>query len=301
MAFATGKESVEGGSIKKYIGVAPVFVLGVNPTKAQLEQFYGGNVTLQKEPEYVSVGEVGSEGNKKTVPQVRIDFVVKTDPEKCKGVEVISKLSFFLKQEYYFNGDKTKVQVIDKYGRTAWATSEEVKSKTIPMYSSGPANIDADYRPAYIGEAELTEFVKTYLNIPGPQNYVKGVWVDKSPEEKADAEARLDGILSYFKGDVKELKTILSYQPNNKIKVMFGVKTTNDNKQYQSIYSQKVLRNGTTDYSRLDQDLQTRKKAGAFKDTEYAACEFGEYTVASTEFSAEFKPASGSGDSFFEE
>lgn len=300
MAFATGKESVEGGSIKKYIGVAPVFILGVNPTKTQLEQFYGGNVTLQKEPEYVSIGEVGSEGNKKTVPQVRIDFVVKTDPEKCKGVEIINKMSFFLKQEYYFNGDKTKVQIIDKYGRTAWATAEEVKNKTIPIYTSGPANIDIDYRPAYIGEAELTEFIKVYLNIPGPQNYVKGVWVDKSPQEKADAEARLDGILNYFKGDVKELRTILSYQPNNKVKVMFGVKTTADNKQYQSIYTQKILRNGTTDYSKLDEDLQNRKKAGAFRDIEYAACEFGEYIVSSTNFETGFSADLPSGTGFFE-
>ena len=40
MAFANGKESTEGASIKRYIGVAPVYVLAVNPTKAELEQIY---------------------------------------------------------------------------------------------------------------------------------------------------------------------------------------------------------------------------------------------------------------------
>ena len=36
MAFSSGRESTEGGEIKKYIGVAPVFVLAVNPNKAEL-------------------------------------------------------------------------------------------------------------------------------------------------------------------------------------------------------------------------------------------------------------------------
>ena len=38
MAFATGQESKEGGSVKRYIGVAPVFILGVNPSKEELEE-----------------------------------------------------------------------------------------------------------------------------------------------------------------------------------------------------------------------------------------------------------------------
>ena len=40
MAFATGKESTEGNVVKRYIGVAPVFVLAVNPSKAELEKLY---------------------------------------------------------------------------------------------------------------------------------------------------------------------------------------------------------------------------------------------------------------------
>ena len=40
MAFATGKESTESNGVKRYIGVAPVFVLAVNPSKAELEKLY---------------------------------------------------------------------------------------------------------------------------------------------------------------------------------------------------------------------------------------------------------------------
>ena len=41
MAFGKGTESKEGNVVKKYIGVAPVYVLAVNPTKAELEKLYG--------------------------------------------------------------------------------------------------------------------------------------------------------------------------------------------------------------------------------------------------------------------
>ena len=51
MAVAKGKVSSEGGDIKRYIGVAPVFVLAVNPTKSKLEEIYG--TTIENDPVYV--------------------------------------------------------------------------------------------------------------------------------------------------------------------------------------------------------------------------------------------------------
>ena len=40
MAFGQGQVSSEGASIKRYIGVASVFVLAVNPLKEELEKLY---------------------------------------------------------------------------------------------------------------------------------------------------------------------------------------------------------------------------------------------------------------------
>ena len=40
MAFAKGTESKDGNKVVRYIGVAPVFVLAVNPNKAELEKLY---------------------------------------------------------------------------------------------------------------------------------------------------------------------------------------------------------------------------------------------------------------------
>ena len=278
MAFASGSESKE--IVRKlYLGVAPVFVLAVNPNKKQLEELYGTD--LEDAPNYLSESEIGPEGNKKKIPQVRIDFFVKTDVEKC-GVETMTKVSFFLNKAYKYNRDNTKVMVINKYGESTWLPIECIKDG-----AAIPENMKwydtSEMRPAFIGEAELTDFIKKYLNIPNKS------FTTKSGETKfisnlADAEARLDKIENYFKGDFTELQTVIKLQPNNKVKVMFGVRTTDDNKQYQAVYTQMFLKNAVTDYSKLDKDLQDRKAAGAYPSTEFSVEPIHEYIVESTNF-----------------
>ena len=279
MAFAKGSESTEGNVIKIYTGVAPVFVLAVNPNKEQLEKLY--NTQLENAPEYVGEVEVGEDKHK--VPNVRLDFVVKTDAEKCGGIEFTTKVPFFIRKEYGYNRDQTKVQVIDKYGRTAWVTVEQAKNHEIPVYKNGPANIDKDYRPAYVGEEDLTNFIKAYLNIPNVMKYVNNTWVMVDKPE--DCEARLESIAEYFKGNFKELRDVIALQPNNKVKVLFGVRTTDDNKQYQAVYNQMFLKNNITDYSKLDADLQERKANGAYPTTEFTVGDLKEYDVESTDLS----------------
>lgn len=282
MAFASGKESTEGNVVKRYIGIAPVFVLAVNPNKAELEKLY--ETELENSPEYLGESEVGLEGNKRKVPQVRLDFIVKSDSEKCNGIDMITKISFFLKKEVRYNKDETKVQVINKYGETTWLSIEDAKKGVVPENLSWFE--PADFRPAFIGEEELTGFIKAYLNIPNKSYKKKTGEVVELPN-KADAEARLDKIADYFKGDFKELQGVISLQPNNKVKAMFGVRTTSDNKQYQAVYNQKFMKNNLTDYSRLDKELQERKSAGAYPDTEFSICNLKEYTVESTDFTTQ--------------
>ena len=286
MAFASGSESKENVR-KLYKGVAPVFVRAVNPNKTVLSSFYG--VDIEEDPVYTGETEIGNDGNKKTVPQVRIDFLVVTNPEKSNGIEMRTKISFFIKKAFRYNRENTKVQVIDKYGQTAWPTIEEAKVHAIPQYENGPANLDADYRPAYIGEEDLVGFIKAYLNIPNPSFSYKdkntGEIVVKTLPNLDDALARLDGIDNYFKGDFKELESILKLQPNNVVKACFGVRTTDENKQYQAVYTQKFLKNVITDYSRLDKDIQDKKDAGSYSTTEFSTEPLHEYNVEPTNFS----------------
>ena len=130
--------------------------------------------------------------------------------------------------------------------------------------------------------------------------YVNNTWVMVDNPE--DCEARLDSIAEYFKGNFKELRDAIALQPDNKVKVLFGVRTTDDNKQYQAVYNQMFLKNNITDYSKLDADLQERKAAGAYPTTEFTVGDLKEYDVESTDLSnsgasgdVPFPPASDAG------
>lgn len=287
MAFATGKESKESAPVKKYIGNTSVFVKGVNPTKKELEEFY--DTTIDKDPEYRGTVEVEVAGEKKTVNTVRIDFLTQTNVEKC-GIDSKNKLTFFLRDMPQVNKDGSKCKIIDKYGRTAWATKEEVNNKQIPQYSNGPANIDADYRPCFVGEEELTDFIKNYLSIDSIQVYVDGKWIQNPNVDPKDCEARLDNIKDYFKGDFSELKTIVSLQPTNQIKVTFGIKNSNDGKQYQTVYSNKTVKLNARTYDAIHKDITERKNAGALSMEEYQDCDLREYTVTPTSFETQQEP-----------
>lgn len=275
MAFSNGKETTDV-VIKRYIGVAPVKVLAVNPTKAEMEKIY--DTDIENDPVYVSKVDI----NGQSYNNVRLDFIVATDEEKT-GISMTTKVAIFVREQYRYNRDMSKVQVIDKYGRTAWVTKEQAQNHEVPVYANGlPANIDKDYRPCYVGEEDLTNFIKAYLNIPNVMKYVNGTWV--LVDNLQDCEARLDNIKDYFRGDFRELKDTMALQPNNKVKVLFGVRTNDEGNQYQAAYTNMFLKNGVTDYSKLDADLQSRKAAGAYPNTEFKVCKFKEYNVEATNF-----------------
>ena len=277
MALAKGKESKKELEIKKYIGVAPVYVLAVNPNKEKLEELYGR--TLDKEPEYVT--------EKDGVKSARIDFIVKTNPERCGGIELVTKVSFFLADSFIFGKENTKTKIIDKYGRTAWVTKEELKEHAIPQYSTGPANIDKDYRQCYKGEEELTDFMKVYLEIPNVQVFNRTTNSWHMAADPSQSEARLDNIADYFKGNFKELVDGVNMQPNNQVKVLFGIKNTEDGKQFQDVFTQKVLRSNATNYSYLENALEERKENGGYSNTIFEICTFKEYGIEPTTFGTE--------------
>ena len=281
MAFGKAQVSKEATEIKRYTGVGSVFVVGVNPNKTELEKLYDRE--LDKDPEYIT--------EKDGVTSARIDFIIKTDPTaKCNnGIELLTKFSTFIRNEYRFNKDKTKVQVIDKYGRTAWVTKEQAKNHEIPVYKNGPANIDKDYRPAYVGEEDITNFLKLFLGISNVEKWVKNEATGRREvvglvDNPQDCECRLENIEDYFKGKFNEIKGAINLMPNNKIKVLFGVRTTDEGKQYQDVYTRKFLSNTVSVYDKLAEDVQNNKDNGAYPNTEFVVADLQEYTVQATNF-----------------
>lgn len=287
MAIAKGRESQEAREIKRYVGVAPVFIAAVNPDKKQHEELF--NTTLEDAPNYLSKVDDGNGGE---IPSARIQLVLRPDEEKIGFPMPLIPFAFFIQNRPTVGSNSGKTQIIDKYGRTAWATAEELEAKAIPVYKNGkPADIDKDYRPAYVGEEDLMKFVKAYLCIPSIT-----VWDDNQkafvpntnvkPEE---CECRFENLDKLFKGDFSEVMEALAFQPTNKVKVLLGVRTSpKDGKQYQDVYKGRFLNNAATNYSSLDKEVQDMVNNalanGRSVNTYYEVCPVHEYVVEPTTF-----------------
>ena len=270
MALGKAAQSTEAVEIKRYIGVAPVKVLSVNPDKATLEKYF--NTTLENDPVYT--------GEKDGVKFVRVDFLVQTDAEKC-GIDMITRLSFFIRNEKRYKRDKSKVQVIDEYGRTAWVTPDEYKEKRIPINSDGStANISNNYRACLNGEEYLTNFVRAYLNIPNVMKYVNSTWV--MIENPSDAECRFDNIQDWFNGKFTDIGDINKLMPDNKIKVLFGVRASDNGNQYQDYFNRYFMSNGSSSFDKMKKELTKAVSNGAYPNTEFEVCTIKEYTVEAT-------------------
>lgn len=273
MAIKIGKQSEEG-VFKLYKGVAAINVLAVNPNKAELERITGR--TYDEEPVYRGKDDDGNE-------TMRITFYTKTNPDAKvnSGIELVLPISFTLVKARRVGQQSGKIQVIDKYGRTAWVTPAELESKSIPQYSKGPANISADYRPAVVGEEFLINFLIKWLNIPGPANYKEGQWIMKDNPEDSEVSINLAKV---FAGDVSELAEVVNMAREYLIKVAVGIRTTEDGKQYHAVFTRDFAKNAVTDYSKLDAAITEFQNNGGAPSTVFDVNPLHENVVESTQF-----------------
>lgn len=272
MSFAAGNAADENlGSFKRYIGVSPVNVVALNPTKEELEKLLG--TTLQKDIEYFSKDANGNN-------QIRLDFWVQIDPNWGKQLVVPpQKLSLFVSESVRVNKDKTKVQVIDKYGNTGWVTKEEFKEKIVPETSKRLTNT---YRECYSGEEKLIDFIKKWLNIPENSVYKNGVWEFIPDMSKCEAEFK--NIKALIKGDIKDLQSLVKKYSDYKVKLCFGVKTTEDNKKYQTIYTGLFLKHSSGNYDRFDAAINDEKLRGALANMEFSSEQLKPYEIEPSKF-----------------
>ena len=288
MAFGKGKETKEV-VVRRFIGVAPVKVLGVNLSKEELSNFYGREIT--KDRDYLSTVDVNGVETKR----VTLSFLLSCEIE---GMEFMTTANFNLTDTRVVGTTSGKTQVIDIYGRTAWATPEELANHQIPMYASGPANISEDYRPLYRGEEQLTLFLQRLLAIPNVTKFVdsKPVGMIDNPE---DAESRLEHIDSYFNGDFSEIKEILSYQPENKVKMLFGVRTDDKNNVWQDVFVDFALLANSRNYSKMSDALKSAKDSGRYPNSIFEVCELKEYVESPTSFGAAPTATPPAGNAWF--
>lgn len=279
LAIGKTQESTETQEFKKYVGVGSSYVVAVNPTKKELEEIYGHE--MANDPEYVVDTNKGKEA--------RITFIVKTDPNICNGIEITNRVMFTLSNAPAYNKDQSRVQVIDKYGNTTWANIEDAKAgKKLFSTTDKELKIDSSYRMACVGEADLIGFLKAYLNVGDAFNYVNDSWVKKDNAD--DFLFGLEHIKDYFSGNFSEIKDAIALQPNNKVKLLYGVRTKDDGKQYQTVATRNgmVLLNsaGSKALDKLEKDLANAKNAGSYASTDFRVQPLAEYSVEPTDLSS---------------
>ncbi len=281
------QESKEAAEIKRYVGIGTSKVLAVNPTKTELEKIYGRDI--QNDPEY-SIERDDQKG-------FCVDIIVETVPEMCNGIDIISHARFNLFPELAYNKDKTKVRVVDNYGNSAWANVEDAKAGKVILSSKGePMKIDTKYRLAFSGEVDLLDFLRKFLYNQDTFEMPNGTW-----KKMADADDRIIGFenpKALLGGNIKEVKELIALQPNNRIKLLYGVKASENAETGRINYRQNVctaydlmLRNNATasGINNLEKNLNSAKASGRYSKIDYQVCELKEWDVKPTNLE---KPAS---------
>jgi len=301
-SFLTIGETVETKSteFKRYIGLGQSDIIALNPTKKQLEEIYGREV--QNEPQYFGTDEQTG------VKWARLDFIVKTIPEACNGIDITSHATFTIRGEKYASADGSKVRVIDAYGNSIWMSAEDANNHKQPTLSSGGNAKIAQYRIAYKGEPELVDFLRKYLQIPSAFEYVNGSWLLKKMKhlsELTKEEAEKDDVPVYekymlafdkndfdgfFKNDTAALWTEIQKKkklnPGLAITLLYGIRTNNEGKQFQNIctgFDTVLYKNPNAKaIAKLEKDIVRAKQSGLYSSIDYRVQELQEYSVEPT-------------------
>lgn len=299
MAIAKGTVAAEP-QIKRYMGIGAVKILALNPTRAEINKIYGSDNGNTEEPKYIGVGKVRDKnGVEQECPQIRLTFYAKTDPNVAcnNGIEAIIPITIFLTKAYSFSTKDgvTKVQVMDRFGRTAWVTEAELKVGAIPDYTvrigehageKKKADLAEGYKPCYVGQEQLVKLIIAWLNIPSPR-----VWDPdqkqfflRPAEQLPDSECMLEHINDYFTGDLRELREVMTYQPENAVKYGFGVRTATNGTQYQCVYLNCPMKFGDTRYSQFEKALEDDRQYGRHPSEEYEVGPLHEVTLTATNY-----------------
>jgi len=277
--------------IPKYVGVASVNVKAINPSNAALRKF-GWNIPEDaKEPAYVKYEEKDG----RLVPVgARIRFLVQIQDLEDKP---IVPLDFRVKPGLYIAEEKrddsgtlikpAKCKVIDAYGRTAWGTKPELKEHKIPQYTNGPADISPDYKACGRGQEELVKFLFKYLNITPLKVY------DNKTNEyvatKTPGKLTIDNWDAVSTGNVKELCDYVALQPENRVKVILGVQTDDNNRTYQTFIDSTYISNGARVDAATGEFSSARKAIDKFNERSnaesytFSAAPVKRYTETATE------------------
>jgi hypothetical protein len=275
--FGAGQEVSEGSIKKLHTGAENFKVVGVNPTKSELEEIYGREINF--DPEYIGVTTVTDGDGEREVPQIRLDFFLSNEDESLK-----TKIQFYIGDTHH-KSQTGKYKAINSFGKDTWLTEEAIKSGNMPPNMQWYNNDGV--KVAKRGEVELISFLVNLLNLPYDLSKV---------EDPSECYAKIskEEWKTIFSGDVTLLRNVIG-ATNNKVGVLMGVKTKGDGKLVQTTFNRHTLRqysissNKTTKFTYILKDLDEAVAAGAFGNVD-----FGPRDLSVREF--ELTPTSISSD-----
>ena len=275
---AFGKEQSAGGSVKKlHTGAANFKVVGINPTKEELEAIYGRELNF--DPEYTGTTTVTDSDGEREARQIRLDFYLHNEDE-----DLTEKLQFYVADTHH-KSQSGKYKVINSFGKDTWLTEDAIKTKTLPdnmqWYNNDGVKV------AKRGEVELISFLVNLLNLP---------WDTSKVADVSECYARIDKEewAKIFTGDVSLLKGLID-STNNKIGILLGVKTKGDGGLVQTSFNRHTLRQYVIGSTRADKfkyilkDLKEAQDAGAFGNVDFGPLDLSirEHQITPTAISAD--------------
>jgi hypothetical protein len=203
------RESNALPDFKKSVGLFEAKVIAVNPNMEEYKDILG--IELKEDSKALDYLGKTDEDNIK----LRIDIWL----EEVKDNEKF-KVTFFLEDKEKENKDGSKYQYINAVGVCSWASDPN----DLPEWFA-----KRDYRVAYVGEEDLYNFMRTWLN----------------NLDYRDAETILEiDWKKLMKGNVKDIKSQIDGEWCSTIGALATIKIVakdGDTKEYQGVYNKLFL------------------------------------------------------------
>lgn len=213
------QEVVTKDKNKKFVGLTPVEVVAINPTRSELNKLLGReDADTDKEIIYKTED---AEGNDKI--KMTFWFYV-------PAIDKYQSYSFSMVNKVRVSKDGLKTQFVNSTCMTAWADTKENLGKWFTTFTDRE-NVelgDKVIREALQGEEELVTLLHSWLGRLNFYNAATSVLVDTK---------------KLFNEDYSELRDIVGGNYDTPFIALFGVQTdeSDPEKQYQMVYGKSFL------------------------------------------------------------
>ena len=249
------KESAnfEGKDFAKKVGLFEAKVIAINPSIEEYKEVLG--MELKEDSKAIEYLGESRDGNK----TLRLDFWL----EEVKNMEKL-KLTFFLENKIKENKDGTKKQYINSVGTCSWAADPNDLAEWFTT---------REYRPAFVGEEELYNFLRTWLGNLDYRNSATVLeldWKKLMNGSTRDLKSEIDG---EWCTPVVALATIKTVEKDGEMKEYQGVY----NKAFLSSYNIKQFRLVDYNNSKTQAVLRDKKSKDLKPHERFVVNVTGEY------------------------